>query len=146
MLGSIDANRGDPLLGWDTDQFPTDLQDATMAMLVVLQSGGLTTGGLNFDAKLRRQSTDPVDLFYAHIGGMDTFARALKISAQIMADGRLDELKRLRYASWDSALGRSIEDGTASMVDLEAHALKANVQAIDSGRQELIENILNGYF
>lgn len=146
LLGSIDANRGDPLLGWDTDQFPTDLQDATMAMLVVLQSGGLTTGGLNFDAKLRRQSTDPVDLFYAHIGGMDTFARALKISAQIMADGRLDELKRLRYASWDSALGRSIEDGTASMVDLEAHALKANVQAIDSGRQELIENILNGYF
>ena len=146
LLGSIDANRGDPLLGWDTDQFPTDLRDATMAMLVVLRSGGFTTGGLNFDAKLRRQSTDPVDLFYAHIGGMDTFARALKIANQIIQDGRLDELMRLRYASWDSDLGRSIEAGNASMAELEAHALKTNVQSIDSGRQELIENLLNGYF
>ena len=146
LLGSIDANRGDPLLGWDTDQFPTDLRDATMAMLVVLRSGGFTTGGLNFDAKLRRQSTDPIDLFYAHIGGMDTFARALKIADQIIQDGRLDELKRLRYASWDGDLGRSIEAGNASMAELEAHALKTNVQSIDSGRQELIENLLNGYF
>ncbi len=146
LLGSIDANRGDPLLGWDTDQFPTDLRDATMAMLVVLRSGGFTTGGLNFDAKLRRQSTDPVDLFYAHIGGMDTFARALKIADQVIQDGRLDELMRLRYASWDSELGRSIEAGDASIAELEAHALKANVQSIDSGRQELIENLLNGYF
>ena len=146
LLGSIDANRGDPLLGWDTDQFPTDLREATMAMLVVLRSGGFTTGGLNFDAKLRRQSTDPVDLFYAHIGGMDTFARALKIADQIIQDGRLDELMRLRYASWDSDLGRSIEAGNASMAELEAHALKTNVQSIDSGRQELIENLLNGYF
>lgn len=146
LLGSIDANRGDPLLGWDTDQFPTDLRDATMAMLVVLRSGGFTTGGLNFDAKLRRQSTDPVDLFYAHIGGMDTFARALKIADQIIQDGRLDELMRLRYASWDSDLGRSIEEGNASMAELEDHALKTNVQSIESGRQELIENLLNGYF
>ena len=146
LLGSIDANRGDPLLGWDTDQFPTDLRDATMAMLVVLRSGGFTTGGLNFDAKLRRQSTEPVDLFYAHIGGMDTFARALKIADQIIQDGRLDELMRLRYASWDSDFGRSIEAGNASMAELEAHALKTNVQSIDSGRQELIENLLNGYF
>ena len=146
LLGSIDANRGDPLLGWDTDQFPTDLRDATMAMLVVLRSGGFTTGGLNFDAKLRRQSTDPVDLFYAHIGGMDTFARALKIADQIIQDGRLDELMRLRYASWDSDLGRSIEAGHASMAELEGHALKTNVHSIDSGRQELIENLLNGYF
>ena len=146
LLGSIDANRGDPLLGWDTDQFPTDLRDATMAMLVVLRSGGFTTGGLNFDAKLRRQSTDPVDLFYAHIGGMDTFARALKIADQIIQDGRLDELMRLRYASWDSDLGRSIEAGHTSMAELEDHALKTNVQSIDSGRQELIENLLNGYF
>ena len=146
LLGSIDANRGDPLLGWDTDQFPTDLRDATMAMLVVLRSGGFTTGGLNFDAKLRRQSTDPVDLFYAHIGGMDTFARALKIADQIIQDGRLDELMRLRYASWDSDFGQSIEAGNASMAELEAHALKTNVQSIDSGRQELIENLLNGYF
>ena len=146
LLGSIDANRGDPLLGWDTDQFPTDLRDATMAMLVVLRSGGFTTGGLNFDAKLRRQSTDPVDLFYAHIGGMDTFARALKIADQVIQDGRLDELMRLRYASWDSDFGRSIEAGNASMAELEAHALKTNVQSIDSGRQELIENLLNGYF
>lgn len=145
LLGSIDANRGDPLLGWDTDQFPTDLRDATMAMLVVLRSGGFTTGGLNFDAKLRRQSTDPVDLFYAHIGGMDTFARALKIADQIIQDGRLDELMRLRYASWDSDLGRSIEEGNASMAELEDHALKTNVQSIESGRQELIENLLNGY-
>ena len=146
LLGSIDANRGDPLLGWDTDQFPTDLRDATMAMLVVLRSGGFTTGGLNFDAKLRRQSTDPVDLFYAHIGGMDTFARALKIADQIIQDGRLDELMRLRYASWDSDFGRCIEAGNASMAELEAHALKTNVQSIGSGRQELIENLLNGYF
>lgn len=146
LLGSIDANRGDPLLGWDTDQFPTDMRDATLAMLVVLRSGGFTTGGLNFDAKLRRQSTDPVDLFYAHIGGMDTFARALKIADQVIQDGRLDELMRLRYASWDSDLGRSIEAGNASMAELEAHALKTNVQSIDSGRQELIENLLNGYF
>ena len=146
LLGSIDANRGDPLLGWDTDQFPTDLRDATMAMLVVLRSGGFTTGGLNFDAKLRRQSTDPVDLFYAHIGGMDTFARALKIADQIIQDGRLEELMRLRYASWDSDFGRCIEAGNASMAELEAHALKTNVQSIGSGRQELIENLLNGYF
>ncbi|MEO1598215.1 MAG: xylose isomerase [Planctomycetota bacterium] len=146
LLGSIDANRGDPLLGWDTDQFPTDLRDATLAMLVVLRSGGFITGGLNFDAKLRRQSTDPVDLFYAHIGGMDTFARALKIADQIIQDGRLEELMRLRYASWDSDLGRSIELGNASMAELETHALKTNVQSIDSGRQELIENLLNGYF
>ncbi len=146
LLGSIDANRGDPLLGWDTDQFPTDLRDATLAMLVVLRSGGFTTGGLNFDAKLRRQSTDPVDLFYAHIGGMDTFARALKIADQIIQDGRLEELMRLRYASWDGDLGRSIEAGKLSMAELEAHALKTNVQSIDSGRQELIENLLNGYF
>lgn len=145
LLGSIDANRGNPLLGWDTDQFPTDLRDATMAMLVLLRSGGFTTGGLNFDAKLRRQSTDPLDLLYAHVGAMDTFARALKIASTIIADGRLDQIRRHRYATWDSELGRRIEAGHVTMDELERHALLTNVTAVQSGRQELLENILNEY-
>src|SRR3954454_10086390 len=113
-LGSMDANTGDLLLGWDTDQFPTDIYLTTQCMLSVLKYGGLTTGGVNFDAKVRRESIDPEDLFYAHIGGMDAFARGLKIAAAIRADGRLESFVKNRYASWDSGLGARIEAGQAS--------------------------------
>ncbi len=143
-LGSIDANTGDELIGWDTDQFPTNLYLTTAVMLTVLNSGGFTTGGLNFDAKVRRESFEPIDLFYAHIGGMDAFARGLKAAAAIRADGRLKEIVRSRYASWDSGIGADIEAGKHSFKSLEAIAL-ANPDPVQhtSGRQELIENILN---
>lgn len=143
-LGSIDANTGDELIGWDTDQFPTNLYLTTAVMLTVLNSGGFTTGGLNFDAKVRRESFEPMDLFYAHIGGMDAFARGLKAAAAIRADGRLSEIVRNRYASWDSGVGADIEAGKHSFKSLETIAL-ANPDPIQhtSGRQELIENILN---
>ena len=143
MLGSIDANRGDKLIGWDTDQFPTDLYDTTLCMMTVLKAGGFTTGGLNFDAKVRRQSVEPVDLFHAHIGGMDAFARGLKAAARIQKDGRLDDLVQSRYASWDSELGRKIAKGKSSLRELEKLAHRKNVQAVPSSRQELAENILN---
>src|SRR5882762_4084985 len=113
-LGSIDANTGDPLLGWDTDQFPTNVYLTTEVMLSILKMGGLKTGGTNFDAKVRRESFEPVDLFYAHIGGMDAFARGLKIAAAIRADGKLEEIVRERYASWDSGIGAKIESGKSS--------------------------------
>jgi xylose isomerase len=143
-LGSIDANTGDELLGWDTDQFPTNLYLTTAVMLEVLRMGGLTTGGLNFDAKVRRESFEPVDLFHAHIGGMDAFARGLKAAAAIRADGRIDRFLRERYASWDSGLGAEIERGSHSFASLEKIAL-ANPDPVQSGsgRQELLENILN---
>src|SRR5882757_7991436 len=120
-LGSIDANTGDLLLGWDTDQFPTNIYLATEIMLSILKMGGLTTGGTNFDAKVRRESFEPADLFYAHIGGMDAFARGLKIAAAIRRDGRLAEFVRQRYSSWDTGIGRKIESGKASLKELEAY-------------------------
>jgi len=143
-LGSIDANTGDELIGWDTDQFPTSLYLTAPIMLTVLKMGGFTTGGLNFDAKVRRESFEPNDLFYAHIGGMDAFARGLKIAAAIRADGRLAEIVKTRYSSWDGGLGAEIEAGKHSFASLEKHALgqKDPVQH-GSGRQELIENIIN---
>jgi xylose isomerase len=143
-LGSIDANTGDELIGWDTDQFPTSLYLTTPIMLGVLRMGGFTTGGLNFDAKVRRESFDPIDLFYAHIGGMDAFARGLKIAAAIREDGRLADIVKTRYASWDAGLGAQIEAGQLGFAELEAHAL-AQPDPIQhtSGRQELIENIIN---
>jgi len=131
MLGSIDANRGDLLLGWDTDQFPTDLYLTTQCMLVILDQGGLAPGGVNFDAKVRRDSFEPSDLFHAHIGGMDAFAHGLKIAAKIRADGVLRDFVKTRYASWDSGIGARIDKGEAA----------ANV----SGRQELLENVINRY-
>ena len=143
MLGSIDANRGDKLIGWDTDQFPTDLYDTALCMMSVLKMGGFTTGGLNFDAKVRRQSVEPVDLFHAHIGGMDAFARGLKIAAKAQQDGRLAQLVKDRYASWDTDLGRQIEKRKLSLADLETLAHKKNLAAVPSSRQELAENILN---
>src|SRR5260370_22670793 len=111
VLGTLDANSGDELIGWDTDQFPTSLYLTTQRMLTVLKMGGFTTRGLNFDAKVRRESFEPVDLFYAHIGGMDAFARGLKIAAAIPADGRLAELLKNRYATWDRGIGAAIEAG-----------------------------------
>src|SRR5215471_10595510 len=122
-LGSIDANTGDELLGWDTDQFPTSIYLTTYTMLSVLKYGGFSTGGVNFDAKVRRESFEPVDLFHAHIGGMDAFARGLKIAAAIRKDGRLAEFVHQRYATWDSGIGARIESGTATMQQLEAYML-----------------------
>jgi len=144
-LGSIDANTGDELIGWDTDQFPTDIYLTTQIMMVVLKMGGFTTGGLNFDAKRRRESHEPVDLFHAHIGGMDAFARGLKIANGIIEDGRLDEFVKTRYSSWDSELGAKIEAGQSSLAELEKLALEKNIADIPSGRQEMLENLINEY-
>jgi len=145
-LGSIDANTGDLLLGWDTDQFPTDIYLTTQCMLSILNAGGLTTGGVNFDAKVRRESFEPLDLFYAHIGGMDAFARGLKIAAAIRKDGRLAEFVRQRYRSWDSGLGREIESGKSSFEALEKYMLKKGEPSPnESGRQEFLENLINEF-
>src|SRR4051812_30952702 len=145
-LGSIDANMGDILLGWDTDQFPTDLYLTTQVMLTILKMGGLKTGGTNFDAKVRRESFEPVDLFYAHIAGMDAFARGLKAAAAIRKDGRFEEFIRQRYSTWDSAIGKKIESGKVGFEDLEKYILeKKEIAPNPSGRQELLENIFNEY-
>jgi xylose isomerase len=146
LLGSIDANRGDLLLGWDTDQFPTDLYLTTQCMLVILGQGGLAPGGVNFDAKVRRESFEPVDLFHAHIGGMDAFARGLKIAAKIRADGVLKDFVKQRYNSWDGGMGHKIEEGTVGFEDLEKYMLeKGDAAPNASGRQEMLENIVNRY-
>jgi xylose isomerase len=146
MLGSIDANRGDELLGWDTDQFPSDLYLTAQVMLVVLGQNGLGTGGLNFDAKVRRESFEPVDLFHAHIGGMDAFAHGLKIAAAIRKDGVLKDFVKQRYASWDSGIGSDIESGKAKFEELEAYMLKkGDAEKNVSGRQEMLENVINRY-
>ena len=123
FLGSVDANTGDLLLGWDTDQFPTDVYLTTKIMLVILKYGGFTTGGVNFDAKVRRESFEPVDLFYAHIGGMDAFAKGLKIAAAIRADGELAAMVKERYSSWDDGVGAEIEAGRQSFASLEKYML-----------------------
>lgn len=145
-LGSIDANTGDELIGWDTDQFLTDVYVTTAVMLTVLKMGGFTTGGLNFDAKVRRESFEPIDLFYAHIGGMDAFARGLKVAAAIRADGRLTQIVKERYDSWDEGVGAEIEAGKHTFSSLEKVALsQPDPIQHHSGRQELIENILNEF-
>jgi xylose isomerase len=145
-LGSIDANMGDLFLGWDTDQFPTDLYITAKAMLVILNHGGFTTGGTNFDAKVRRESFEPEDLFHAHIAGMDTFARGLKIAAAIRADGRLGAFLKSRYRSWDQGLGAKIEKGGVGFEELEAHALAlGEVTTNESGRQEHLESLFNEF-
>jgi len=145
MLGSVDINRGDATVGWDTDQFPTDLYDTTLAMYTILNSGGFTTGGLNFDAKLRRQSIDPTDLFYAHIGAMDAFARGLKNAAKMIKDKRFAKAVKTRYAGWNKTLGKKIESGKAGFEELEAYTLKNGEPEVTSGRQEMLENMLNDY-
>jgi xylose isomerase len=145
-LGSIDANTGDLLLGWDTDQFPTDIYLTTQCMHSILKWGGFTTGGVNFDAKVRRESFEPIDLFHAHVGGMDAFARGLKIAAAMRADGRLDALVKERYASWDTGLGAEIEAGKHSFASLERLMLEKGEAAPNrSGRQEMFENLVNEY-
>lgn len=145
LLGSIDANRGDLLLGWDTDQFPTDLYDTTLAMLLLIQGGGFKKGGLNFDAKVRRQSIDVEDLFHAHIGGMDAFARGLKNAAGIIEDGRLVDFVKQRYAAWDSGLGQDILSRKMNFASLEKYTLENGEPTPRSGRQEFLENILNQF-
>lgn len=145
-LGSVDANTGDLLLGWDTDQFPTDIYLTAQCMLVIMKQGGIAPGGLNFDAKVRRESFEPVDLFHAHIGGMDAFARGLKIAAAIRRDGVLDDFVKRRYSSFDSGIGQKIESGSVGLADLEKYMLeKGNPAANESGRQELLENLVNCY-
>ena len=146
FLGSIDANTGDLLLGWDTDQFPTDIYLTTSCMLALLKFGGIAPGGVNFDAKVRRESFEPVDLFYAHIGGMDAFARGLKIAAAIRADGALAKIVADRYSSWDSGIGGEIEQGKHNFASLEKYMLdKGEITPNKSGRQEMIENLINTY-
>ena len=144
-LGSVDANQGDELIGWDTDQFPTDIYLTTEIMLKVLEMGGFTTGGLNFDAKRRRESHEPSDLFHAHIGGMDAFARGLKIAAAIREDGRLQEFVTNRYKSWTSGIGAKIAGKQISLEEVSAYALSNGEPTLDSGRQEMLENLVNEF-
>ena len=145
MLGSVDANRGDYQNGWDTDQFPNNLYEITEALLVVLEAGGLQGGGVNFDAKIRRNSTDIDDVFHAHIGGADTFARALLVADKILNESSYSALRKERYASFDSGKGKDFESGKLQLNDLYEHALSAGDPQIKSGKQELFENILNQY-
>ena len=143
LLGSIDANRGDAQNGWDTDYFPTDLYDAIYAMMILLENGGIAPGGLNFDAKIRRNSTDLEDLFIAHIGGMDTFARGLIVADKVMSSTNFKALKSARYSSYDSGPGKDFEQGKMTLEDLRAHALAAGEPKLISGKQELLENLIN---
>lgn len=145
MLGSVDANQGDPLLGWDTDEFPTDLYSSTLAMVEVLKNGGLHRGGLNFDAKVRRASMTPVDLFHAHIAGMDSFAYGLKVAARLIADGVLDQAVEQRYASYGSGIGKDIVQGKANFKTLEAYVLDKTDAELVSGQQEYLLSVLNQY-
>jgi len=145
-LGSIDANTGDLLLGWDTDQFPSNLYSTTAAMLVVLeQEGGIGSGGFNFDAKCRRGSSDELDLFYAHIGGIDSFARGLLVADKLIEDKALSAFVEERYSSWKSPLGREILAGKADSESLEKWVLENGEPTPKSGRQEMLEIILNDY-
>lgn len=144
-FGSIDANQGDMLLGWDTDQFPTNVYDTTLCMLEVLKAGGFTKGGLNFDAKTRRGSNTYEDIFLSYISGMDAYALGLKMADKIIRDGRIDNFIKERYSSFTSGIGKKIVDGTATMTELEEYALGlGDVKTNMSGRQEYLENIMNG--
>lgn len=145
LLGSIDANRGDNQNGWDTDQFPVNIYEVTEAMLVFLRAGGLQGGGINFDAKIRRNSTDLEDIFHAHIGGADVFARALVAADRIMHQGGLEELRAARYASFDQGEGKRFEEGKLNLEDLTKITLQGSRPKQISGKQERYENILNQY-
>ena len=145
LLGSIDANRGDYQNGWDTDQFPNDLNELTESMLIILEAGGLQGGGVNFDAKIRRNSTDPEDLFYAHIGAMDAFARALVIANNILEHSDYRKIRANRYASFDSGKGAEYESGKLSLTDLRDYAIAQGEPEIRSGKQEFLENLINRY-
>lgn len=145
VLGSVDANRGDYQNGWDTDQFPNNLNELTEAMLIFLEAGGLQGGGVNFDAKIRRNSTDAADLFYAHIGGMDAFARALITADKVLSNSEYKKFRQERYASFDSGKGAEFEAGKLSLEDLRRYAIEAGEPEVKSGRQEWLENIINRY-
>jgi xylose isomerase len=146
IFGSIDANRGDHQNGWDTDQFPNSVEETTLAMLEIVRAGGFTTGGFNFDAKVRRQSVDAVDLFHGHIGGVDVVAAALLNAERIIADGRIDAFKAQRYAGWDGALGQMIHRDGTSLSDIADHAINANLDPKHrSGKQERLENLINRF-
>ena len=144
VFGSIDANQGDLLLGWDTDQFPTNVYDTAMCMYEVLKAGGFTKGGLNFDAKTRRASHELEDIFYSYIAGMDAFALGLKIADRLIVDGRIDKFVEDRYSSYKRGIGADIVSGKATLADMEEHALAVgDVVDLKSGRQEYLENIVN---
>lgn len=145
LLGSMDANRGDYQNGWDTDQFPNDINELTEAMLIIIEAGGFKGGGINFDAKIRRNSTDPADLFYAHIGGMDTFARALITADAILTKSDYKKIRTERYSSFDSGKGKAFEEGNLSLEDLRAFAVENGEPAVKSGKQEYLENIINRF-
>jgi len=145
LLGSIDANTGDLLLGWDTDQFNTDVKELTLAMVSILRAGGLGSGGFNFDAKLRRPSVDLEDLFYAHIGGFDAYALAFKLARRILADGKFTKFVAARYSSFDASFGRDIERGRLGFKELEELVFKLGEPSPRSGRQEYLENLVNQY-
>jgi xylose isomerase len=145
MLGSIDANRGNPQNGWDTDQFPMDMYDCVQNMMIVLAAGGLGSGGFNFDAKVRRESTDLQDLFIAHIGGMDAYARALVIADRIVSGGKLEEFRASRYASFDHSGGRRFEAGELTLEDLRNLAAANPEPESASGKQEWVESVINDY-
>ncbi len=145
MLGSMDANRGDYQNGWDTDQFPNNINELVETMLVVLEGGGLQGGGINFDAKIRRNSTDPADLFYAHVGGMDIFARALILAENILNKSNYKKVRADRYASFDSGAGKDFEAGKLSLEDLRQYAIDNGEPATISGKQEYLENIINRF-
>jgi len=147
MFGSLDMNRGDDLLGWDTDQFPNDIQEIALVMHTIVKGGGFSSGGMNFDAKLRRQSIDPEDLFHAHVGGMDVLARGLIIAERMIQDGVLDKVIEDRYAGWRGELGEKILGGRVSLAELSDQVLEKKLEPkARSGRQEALENIVNRYF
>jgi xylose isomerase len=144
-FGSIDANQGDVLLGWDTDQFPTNVYDAMWCMYEVIKAGGFTNGGLNFDSKARRGSFTPEDIFHSYIAGMDTFALGLILAEKIIADGRIDGFVADRYASWNTGIGAEIKNGKKSLAEIEQYVLAKGevMDSIKSGRQEMLEGIVN---
>jgi xylose isomerase len=145
MLGSMDANRGDYQNGWDTDQFPNNINELTEAMLVILEAGGFAGGGINFDAKIRRNSTDIEDLFYSHIGGMDTFARSLIVAETILEKSDYKKVRSDRYASFDAGKGKEFEEGKLTLEDLRAYAIENKEPEMISGKQEYMENIINRF-
>ncbi len=144
MFGSIDANRGDPQNGWDTDQFPNSVDELSLALYEIVQAGGFTTGGFNFDTKLRRQSISRDDLFHAHIGGIDTLARSLLVAAALIEDGELERLRTERYSGWSKGVGRSILEGKTALDELAVGVVSGDIDPRPvSGRQERLENIVN---
>ena len=146
VIWGVDANRGDPQSGWDTDQFPNDYAEATLALYTILKGGGFTTGGFNFDAKIRRQSIDPADLFHAHIGGLDTLAKGLLNVAKMIEDGKLQAELDARYAGWSEGAGKAALAGELSLADIADSVHANNINPVpQSGRQEMLENLVNRY-